>query len=90
MPILNPEVDARDETDGIIGYKKCRVSPEQGLAGVFQRIRNSPGNVDCNRPHFGIHIADERIDIRLHLETIVSCLLRTPVPFLKYQTLGLT
>ena len=29
MPVSNPEVEAGDKTDGIIGYKKCRVSLKQ-------------------------------------------------------------
>ena len=36
MPISNPEVEAGDKTEGIIGYKKRRMSLKQGLAGVFQ------------------------------------------------------
>ena len=50
MPLSNPEVEAGDATDSIIGYKKRRVSLKQGLAGVFQRIQSSQSNVDCNRP----------------------------------------
>ena len=47
MPISNPEVEAGDETDYIIGYKKRRVSLKQRLAGVFQRIQSSRSYVDC-------------------------------------------
>ena len=35
MPISNPEVEVGDKTDGIMGYKKRRVSLKQGLASVF-------------------------------------------------------
>ena len=41
MPISNPEVEAGDETDRIIGYKKRHVSLKQGLAGAFPRIQSS-------------------------------------------------
>ena len=49
--ISNPEVEAGNKTDGIIGYKKRCVSLKQGLAGVFQRIQSSRSNVNSNRPH---------------------------------------
>ena len=39
MLISNPGVDAGDKTDGIIGYKKRRVSLKQGLASAFLRIQ---------------------------------------------------
>ena len=48
MHISNPEVEAGDETDSIIGYKKRRVSLKQGLAGIFQRIQSSRSNADCS------------------------------------------
>ena len=44
MPISNPEVEDGSKTDGIIGYKKRRVSLKQGLAGVSQRIPSSHAN----------------------------------------------
>ena len=56
MPISNPEVDARYMTDGIVGYKKRRVSLKQCLARLFLRIQSSRGNVDCNRPHCSMGI----------------------------------
>ena len=37
VPTSNPEVEAGDKADGIIGYKKRRVSLKQGLTGVFQK-----------------------------------------------------
>ena len=49
MPISNPEVEARGKTDGIIGYKKRRVSLKQGWAGVLQRIKSSGSNDDKGR-----------------------------------------
>ena len=48
MPISNPEVEAGDETDGIIGNKKRRVRLKQGVAAVFRRIRSSQSKADCN------------------------------------------
>ena len=34
VPILNPDVETGDVTDGVIGYRKRRLSLKQGLAGV--------------------------------------------------------
>ena len=57
MSISNPEVEAGDKTDGIIGFKKRRVSLKQGLASVFQRIQSSQSNFDCNRPHCSMSLS---------------------------------
>ena len=46
MPISNPEVEAGDKTDGIIGYKKRRVSLKQHLAGVFRRFQGSRTKIE--------------------------------------------
>ena len=98
MPISNPEVEAGDKSDGIIGYKKRRVSLKQGSAGVFQRIRAVRCVSSLSIAKAEVILMDwesssrhrvSKVLLEGYWKTIVSCFLRTE-PLLKYQTTGLT
>ena len=47
MPISNPEVDAGDKANDIIGYKKRRLSLKQRLAGFPLKVE-SISSLDFN------------------------------------------